>query len=477
MPDDKSIGDEKGSDSWSHANSDPRERPNPLGWMLVICAIAALVYIPAVLTGEQGAWQQVGQIPSTDEVPTIVLDEINIDGPFGVTPAWEVATTNATGSADLHVLIGSNGSGSNRYQIATAGGLPVRVTSNHIHVDVITTNASSVGSHIGDLDGSCCAAYEGGAYESAILTALSFPGSNTEVVEISVDPPYTVVSSDLGAGPQISAWFEFQKNRNIASTFGTSTNAVDVLTQTPPGDWAQLTTVGRDSVFNNTHWGQASSHDGSKIFITGRHGGPVDVTQIDADTGVHDWEYQIDFVASPPSGFVYQQCCYAQSVDFPGGGTGDALACVSPDDAGVDISLFGPVGGPNPPQFFQEVSFPGAVTDRQAFSCAGGMIYYHRPDPDGTGVLTSVINCNGLAGPCTSVTHEDNTRNMVFSAFPPDSVIVQGVHYPLITDQTIVIEGTETNIVNVVALDLPISFYNHEAGDLTQYHNVVGEVP
>jgi len=443
--------------------------------MLVFCAIAALVYIPAVLTGEQGALQQVGHIQSTDQFPGDPWDVINVNGPFAVTPAWEAHSTNLSGTADLHLLIGANGGTSNAYQIATAEGIDLSLDETGIYHGAVGTNdAFVVGPPIFDLNGSCCAAYEGVVENGQLLTALTFPGSNTEEVAIPVDPPYTATSTNLGTGPRLSAWYENSKNRVVASTYNTSLNQVQVFARTPPGAFMPVTAIGMDSVFANTHWGQASSPDAGKIFIVGRNGGPVNVTQIDTITGNQDWVHQIDFVPTSPSGFVYQQCCYAQGVDLPGGGSGDGLACVSPSDTEVDICLVAPVGGSSPPQYSQCVSFPGAVTDRQAFSCDGPIITYHRPDPDLTGVLTSVINCNGLEAPCTSITEEDNSRNIVFSAFPPDTLHVQGASFPLITDQTILLEGTGTNSVNVQTIRLPMSFFNNETGDLSQYPVVVG---
>lgn len=201
------------------------------------------------------------------------------------------------------------------------------------------------------------------------------------------------------------------------------------------------------------------------------------VTQINAVTGQHDWEHQFDFTASPPSGFPYYQCCFAQGVDFPDGSNGDGLACVSPGLTEVNVCLMGPVGGSSPPQYTQCVSFPGVVGDRQGFTCDGPMITYRRQDPDGTGVLTSLINCNGVESPCTAITVEDNSLNIIASAFPPKVLQIQGVYYPLITDQTIAIDVTQSNTVNVSAVNLPMSFFNNETGNLTQYPNNVGGIP
>jgi len=64
----------------------PRGGSN-LGWIFVVAAIGALVYIPAVLTGDQGGWRS-QQL--TDTFTVTDMDHVPVTDVFADTPALEV---------------------------------------------------------------------------------------------------------------------------------------------------------------------------------------------------------------------------------------------------------------------------------------------------------------------------------------------------------------------------------------------------
>lgn len=476
MRDSKAIGTETGSETRAQHHPGSGKRPSPLGWTLVAGAIAALVYIPAVLTGAQDPWQQslvLGPGPTPTPEPVLdKMDDIPVDGPFAVTVGYEFVSST---SVDLHLLVGANDGTGNTYRLATGEDIPtVLLGTNVVRLFVPGDEPFIPLQTITVLNGSCCAADQGFVDNGIFHTILTTPGLNTQEALISVLSTNTASLVDFPGSSQLSAWLDMLTNADlVASTYNTSTSQVQIFTRSPSGAWTPLENVPMDSPFTNSHWGQASDPDGDKIFVIGRNNGPVQLTQVDAGTGNQDWTTQVDFQAAPPTGFRYFQIDWSGQVDLPGGGTGDAIAFFSPSDTEVDIGLVAPVGGPSPPNYLQIVTFPGSVTDRQAFSSDHGIIHLHFPDPDGTGVQTSVINCNGLAGPCTHKTYKDDSRDILWSGFAPDTMVVQGSVGTVIPDRRIIVEGTPSNVVSVWAGDLPQVVHNHESGEL-QWNNVVG---
>jgi hypothetical protein len=482
MRESRTTVDEKGSETRTHKDPTSGRRPSPLGWTLVAGAIAALVYIPAVLTGEQDPWQEGSPLgPTPTETPVFVfepLDSIPVNGAFAGTVGY--GESSPTG-VDLHVVIGANAGTGNTYRLATTEDVPAGygvVGSNPVvRLRIPAGSPFSVGPTIPPLNGACCAADQGIVDGGQFHTTLTTPGFNTQEALILLTGTNATSLVDFPGNPHLSSWLDLMANGDlVASTYNTSAGEVQIFTRPVVGTWTPLADVPMDSPITNSHWAQASDPDGGKVFIMGRDGGPVLIRQIDAATGNTDWSTQVDFQSTFPSAFRYFQVDWAGLVNLPGGGTGNGLAFLSPSDTELKGGIVAPVGGPSPPTYLQLLTFPGAVADRQAFSSDGGMIYVHYPDPDGSGVITSVINCNGLAGPCTHTTMEDDSRDIIWSGFASDSMLGQGGYFRVLFDRMVIVEGTGTNAVDVWAADLPQVIHNHESGEL-QWNNVVGGVP
>lgn len=477
MPDAQPRESENGSDTCSQNQSTVRGPTRSLGWVLVICAVGALVYFPAVLTGTQSPWQLHGKlsganIDESTDFETNQWDQLPIGQSFAGTPAIDVQTTNSFGTADLHVLVGSSGTGGNVYQLATVEGIPSEIDAGgNLRLTITGGEAWMVKPELPPLDGACCAAPEGFVEGGLFHTALTTPGFNSHEVAILPDPPYTVTASSLGTGSRISTDVERLEKILVGSTYSTTSNVLQVYTRPPSGNWNILTAVPCDSVFSNSHWGQVSNPNGSKTYVVCRNNGPVELTQIDLVSGLVDWTTQVDFLPTSPTGFTYQQADWPGPVKLPTGDSGDAVAFVSPSDTEVNVGLVAPVGGPNPPTFVQDVTLTGAVTDRQGFTAKGSMLTYYYPDPDGVGSITAVINCGNLSVPCTALTMEDNTRTPVWSAMPPNTYVGTNDTYWVVPDRAVVIEGSSSE-VTISTIDTPFFYGNFESGDTSQYDNV-----
>lgn len=450
-----------------------------IGLVFVVGSILALVYFPTTLTGDQGgrSYDRSTVLATPTPVATTEWGQANVPGSFGVTPALDVTGISPSGTAELHVLVGRNTGTNNTYQVHSCGPIPAQLgPGGELRVIVPESNTCTQGSDITALNGYCCASQNGYGVDD-FVRALAEP-SDTTIRELSIPdtPPYQPTTVAVAPGGHVSSTMEFVANLFLGSTYNNGTGRVELYTRPPGGSWSQLSTVPCAGPFAGDHWGVTGSPDGEHAFTICRNGPVVSVTQTDTSTGVNNWTYPLDTVPSPPSGFYYYQCCHTGPIRFPDGSTGDALACSTPSDDIIRGSIVGKVGELTPPTIIQSTTFPGAVPDRQAFTCEGPMVFHHGAHPDGTGVRTIAMNCASLTGPCSSMVWEDTSRSPQFASFIPPYAFYQATPLPVIEDRMIVVEGGN-GTVGYYTLNLPMSFFDNEDGTLDQWHGVVGGVP
>ena len=240
----------------SHCKHPESEESQPrggstLGWIFVVGAIVALVYIPAVLTGDQGDHR--GAV-LTDVFHTTEWDQIDVTGGFGVTPAHQVTDVGGYG-VQLQVQVGHNPGAGNTYQPHWCDQIDADLRSDGtLLVSVPESNTCTQGPDNPAFTGWCCASQQGYADDDFVMMIATAPGLLTQEASVPTTPPYVPTTIPMAPGGHISSTMEYLINLYLGSSYNTGTGQVDFYTRPPGGPWSPLTSVTCDGPFAGDHW-------------------------------------------------------------------------------------------------------------------------------------------------------------------------------------------------------------------------------
>lgn len=448
----------------------PRGRGRTPGLAVVVCVIVALVHAQPTLPGDHGQ-EQAEQVTAPWTVTE--WDDLMVPGVFAVTPGIWVTEVGGQRHGTLETMVGYNAGAGNRYSRHSCGNIAL-IDRGEVEFGQPAALACDSNGPFGDLDGACCGPDDGFILDNVFSSAGTVTFSSSEF-QIPMGPPFDVTVLPFPGGSQISVDLDIANSHFVASTYDITNGEVDLFTRPHGGAWVSAGSFDSDSPMSDSvHWGMCAAAVGLGAYAAMANAAQASLLRVDLSTGVPVWSYDIGNIADPPNEFQYFGVNSVGVIELANGSSGEAVAVYFGDENGLNICVAGPTDQATPPIYTRCQQFLGPLPgDRHDIDGDGKFVYYIGPDPGRGGTRVILLNCGDLGGECSSMVQTIDGFTPEFTAFAPETIIVDGHAKPVVWEQKIVIAGGGGE-VHYYTIDLPFAFYNFETGTLDLWDNVVG---
>jgi hypothetical protein len=335
---------------------------------------------------------------------------------------------------------------------------------------------------VGAGQNACCAAPHALCQGDGSCTT-AFTGSDGRFREFVIEnatASSTIV--EKGAQNQISAVIDAYLGGIVVGTADTvaATNEIYVK-PTGATNYTLVANPPCDSPFLNLHWASVTDPLDDWLLTGCRTGSTVTVRQFQLPGGTTSWTVVAPTTVPPPDAFRYLNLDHCGEVTLPDQTTGDVVAYTIPRNNDMVITLTGPVGGPDAPDFSTTTVISGTANDYYGLDCREEQVVIARLHPDGAGMQFVYLDFDDLSGSVNLMSRTEPDPSPAFVNFAPDyaftvtndaTPVAAYVDFPYLP--LVMKGGGLGGTTDYAAVPRVVFFDGFESGDTRFWDNVVG---